>query len=101
MGAEIQRPWSAKAIARPTLLLLGLFSLVTLLANALLLRHDLTIRTAVWYPKSLPSFSDALAIIRRTLWAYLTFHISQVQPDTVKVLGVLVDRFHGLLCYAT
>ncbi len=83
LGVETQRQWSDRAIARTTPLLLGLFSLITLLANALLTRHDLTIRTAAWYPKPLPTFSDALALVRHTLWAYLTFQTSQEEPDMV------------------
>jgi hypothetical protein len=100
LGVETQRQWSDKAIARTTPALLGLFSLITLLANALLTRHDLTIRTTAWYSKTLPTFSDALALVRRTLWAYLTFQISQDQPDMVKVPRVLLDRFNDLLSYA-
>ncbi len=100
LGVETQRQWSDKAIARTTPTLLGLFSLITLLANALLTRHDLTIRTTAWYSKTLPTFSDALALVRRTLWAYLTFQISQDQPDMVKVPRILLDRFNDLLSYA-
>jgi DDE superfamily endonuclease len=100
LGVETQRQWSDKAIARTTPALLGLFSLITLLANALLTRHDLTIRTTAWYSKTLPTFSDALALVRRTLWAYLTFQISQDQPDMVKVPRILLDRFNDLLSYA-
>jgi hypothetical protein len=101
LGVETQRQWSDKAIARTTPVLLGLFSLITLLANALLTRHHLTIRTAAWYPKPLPTFSDALALVRRTLWAYLTFQTSQEQPDMVIVPRVLLERFDDLLAYAT
>ena len=101
LGVETQRQWSDKAIARTTPLLLGLFSLVTLLANALLTHHDLTIRTAAWYPKPLPTFSDALALVRRTLWAYLTFQTSLEEPDMLKIPRVLLERFHDLLCYST
>jgi hypothetical protein len=99
LGVETQRQWSDKAIARTTPLLLGLFSLITLLANTLLTRHDLTIRTAAWYPKPLPTFSDALALVRRTLWAYLTFQMSQDDPDMVKVPRVLLDRLNDLVAY--
>jgi hypothetical protein len=101
LGVETQRQWSDQAIARTTPLLLGLFSLITLLANALLTHHDLTVRTAAWYPKPLPTFSDAIALVRRTLWAYLTFQTSLEEPDMVKVPRVLLDRFHDLLCYPT
>ncbi len=76
LGLETQRQWSDKAIARTTPILLGLFSVVTVLAHCLMSRHDLTVRTAAWYPKALPTFSDALALVRRTLWSHLTFQIS-------------------------
>ncbi len=101
LGVETQRQWSDQAIARTTPLLLGLFSLVTLLAHSLLTRRDLTIRTAAWYPKKLPTFADALALVRRSLWASLTFQISQADPDMVEIPRVLLDRLHDLLCYAT
>ena len=101
LGVETQRQWSDKAIARTTPVLLGLFSLITLLANDLLCRHDLTIRTAAWYPKPLPTFSDALALVRYQLWTHFTFQISPADADMVQVPRVLLDRFHDLVCYAT
>jgi hypothetical protein len=101
LGVETQRQWSDKAIARTTPVLLGLFSLITLLAHELLTRHDLPLRTAAWYPKPLPTFSDALALVRHSLWAYLTFQISQDEHDMIKIPRVLLDRFHDLLCYTT
>jgi hypothetical protein len=100
LGVETQRQWSDKAIRRTTPVLLGLFSLVTVLAHDLLTRHPLTIRTAAWYPKPLPIFSDALALVRRRLWASLTFQISENDPDLVKVPRALLERFNDLLAYA-
>jgi hypothetical protein len=101
LGVETQRQWSDKAIARTTPVLLGLFSLITLLANALIARHDLTLRSAAWYPKPLPTFSDALALVRSRLWAHLTFPISADEADMVKVPRALLERFNDILCYAT
>jgi len=98
LGVETQRQWSDKAIARTTPLLLGLFSLITLLAHELLTRHDLPIRTAAWYPKALPTFSDALALVRFQLWSSLTFHMSAAEADMVKIPRVLLERFYDLLC---
>jgi len=54
LGVETQRQWSDKAIARTTPVLLGLFSLITVLAQTLSTRRDLTARSAAWYPKPLP-----------------------------------------------
>jgi len=101
LGVETQRQWSDKAIARTTPVLLGLFSLVTLFANALLTRHPLPLRSTAWYAKTLPTFSDALALVRYHLWAYFTFQMSTDEPDMVKVPRLLLERFNDLLCYAT
>jgi len=100
LGVETQRQWSDKAIARTTPILMGLFSLVTLLANALILRDGVVVRPTAWYAKSLPTFSDALALVRSRLWAYWTFHMSLDDPDMVKVPRALLDRFTDLLAYA-
>src|SRR5689334_18227806 len=63
LGVESQRRWSDLAIARTTPALLGLFSLVTLWAEAGL-GSDVPPRGAAWYPKPRPTFSDALAAVR-------------------------------------
>lgn len=68
LGIEMQRQWSNLAIARATPLLFGLFSLVTLLANSLIKDPTTVVRTAAWYTKEQPTFSDALALVRRCLW---------------------------------
>src|SRR3954453_143872 len=62
LGVETQRQWSDLAIARTTPALLGLFSLVTLWAGAT--RGGVRPRSAAWYPKPRPTFSDALAAVR-------------------------------------
>jgi hypothetical protein len=70
LGIETQRQWSDLAIHRTTPLLFGLFSLVTLWASDLAVRTGkLPVLGAAWYQKPDPTFSDCLAIVRRTLWA--------------------------------
>ena len=69
LGVETQRQWSEPAIARTTPILLGLFSLITLWANEAYTTRTPAARIASWYRKSLPTFSDALASVRRQLWA--------------------------------
>jgi hypothetical protein len=69
LGVETQRQWSDLAIARTTPFLLGLFSLITLCADELYTTRAPAVRLASWYRKSVPTFSDALANIRRELWA--------------------------------
>ena len=102
LGVETQRQWSDKAIARTTPLLLGLFSWVTLLAHALFTAHPSAVpRQAVWYPKTLPTFSDALALVRQYLWtAYPTFRISRDEPDMLKIPKPFFDTLVSTLCYA-
>jgi hypothetical protein len=56
LGMETQRQWNARAIVRTTPALLGLFSMVTLLAGQLAQEHALPVRQAVCYRKSLPTF---------------------------------------------
>ena len=68
LGVETQRQWSDRAIARTTLLLLGLFSWVTLAAKLLQTERVDRPRSAAWYAKTEPTFIDAIALVRRHLW---------------------------------
>jgi hypothetical protein len=85
LGMETQRQWSDLAIARTTPALLGLFSLVTLLAHQLASRDQLPVREAAWYAKPWPTFSDALAAVRYQLWHHQDFHLSLSDADVVKI----------------
>jgi hypothetical protein len=85
LGVETQRQWSDLAIARTTPALLGLFSLITLLAHQAAQRGQLPVRQTAWYAKPLPTFSDALALVRDQLWRHLYFQPSLPQHDTLKI----------------
>jgi hypothetical protein len=103
LGVETQRQWSDLAIERTTPAVLGLFSLVTLCANALIPDHDLTTRTAAWYPKALPTFSDTIAFVRKHLWSVShesIFSMSVETPDMVKIPQSLLDRLLETVAYA-
>jgi hypothetical protein len=100
LGVETQRQWSDLAILRATPTLLGLFSLVTLLAHPTMQVIPLA-RRAAWCHKPLPTFSDALAIVRRDLWAcQANICMSRSDTDMVKLPRVLVQRLTDALCYA-
>lgn len=99
LGMETQRQWSALAIARTTPLILGLFSIITLLAHHLQANFTWTTRQKSWYVKSLPTFSDALALVRRFLWAS-TFSMSSKSADIIKVPRPLFNRLRDLAIYA-
>jgi hypothetical protein len=61
---------SGEALRRSAPALLGLFSVVTLFANQRMANENVdTVRRAAWYDKNHPTFSDALALARRELWA--------------------------------
>jgi hypothetical protein len=67
LGVETQRQWADLSILRITPALLGLFSIVTLLANLHAQKQKLPIQQTAWYIKELPTFSDALNIVKETL----------------------------------
>jgi hypothetical protein len=99
LGMETQRQWSDLAIQRTTPAWLGLFSLVTLLAHALLPSQNLPVRQAAWYPKPLPTFGDTLALVRRELWAVPVFSLSPHADDRVEIPRSLWNRMTGALAY--
>jgi hypothetical protein len=68
LGFETQRQWSDKAIARTTRVLMGLFSLVTLLVLRLSQSEPIPVPVTAWYRKAEPTFSDGLAWVRQHRW---------------------------------
>lgn len=99
LGIEGQRQWNDLAVARSTPLRLALFSLVTLLVH----RQpgwQASVRQAAWYKKALPTFSDALAQVRRCLWRQVAFCLSQEHTDSRKPSDALFSHFGELLAYA-
>ena len=102
LGFETQRHWSEPAIRRVAPALLALFSLVALFAHQRKERMPETVRRAAWYDKEHPTFSDALALVRRELWAQqeATFRGSAQETETVKVPRKFIERLTDTLCYA-
>lgn len=101
LGVETQRQWSDGAIVRTTPALLGLFSVITLLAHRSTRKGQLPIRQAAWYRKRWPTFSDALAVVRQTIWTQLGFPISESKTEMVKMPRHLFQRLTEALCYTT
>lgn len=100
LGLETQRQWSDLAIARTTPVLLGLFSLVALFVSQLTQDQPLPVRTAAWYTKSEPTFSDAIAFVRFYLWTHMEFNNSPAKTTfglfPASVWAGLVDS----MCYS-
>ena len=101
LGFETQRQWSEMAIQRTTPALLGVFSLITLFAHDRMAQAAGAFRRqAAWYHKRHPTFADALAMVRKELWASATFYGSPAQTDTIKVPRAFVERLTDAVCYA-
>jgi hypothetical protein len=101
LGVETQRQWSDRPIARTTPALFGLFSWVALAAHLQQRDQSTPARSAAWYTKSAPTFSDAIAAVRRNLWhASATFRMSGPEIDVQKVPASLFNSLIDTLCYA-
>jgi hypothetical protein len=100
LGVETQRQWSDQAIARATPCLLGLFSLVTLLAARLDRRARTAVCTAAWYRKSRPTFADALAAVRRQFWREQGLLLSWRRSEARKLSPALRHGITYALCHA-
>lgn len=100
LGVETQRQWSEKAIERTTPCLLGLFSLVVLMADSLAGSRTLSVRKAQWYAKEHPTFSDALAAVRQRWWTAWHLSMSQAQTETIKIPRPLFERLIQTISYS-
>ena len=99
LGVETQRQWSNKAIARTTPVLFGLYSLICLWAGELFDEHSLP-HAATWYRKTNLTFSDAIGVVRHTIW---TGDIYRRSPQNPKPPEIPPDRFKRMaeaLCFA-
>lgn len=100
LGVETQRQWSESAIARTTPVLMGVFSLVILIAYRLQPPHGVPVRASAWYIKHQPPFGDMLALVRARLWQHRRFSISATTTEVVKIPAALLEHLTEALCYA-
>lgn len=102
LGFETQKHWSEMAIQRSAPALLALFSVVALFAQRYIAKSGAdAVRRTAWYRKPRPTFSDALALVRKELWAQEeTFCGLARETDTVKVPRMFMERLTDAVCYA-
>jgi len=100
LGVETQRQWNDRAVQRTTPVLLGLFSLVTLLAHQQAAAGALRVRQAAWYRKATPTFADALAAVRRQLWHHASSCSSPEKGEGQKPTAAWLECATETLCYA-
>ncbi len=100
LGVETQRQWSDLAIERETPCLLGLYSLVALIGQALHEASPIAIRATAWYPKGQATFSDVLAAARQECWGFLDIRTSQGDPSYAEIPRSQLDRLLNAVCYS-
>ncbi len=102
LGVGTQRQWSDLDILRTTPALLGLYSLVTVWAHGLTQHPSTAVRPShtAWYNKRQPTFSDAIATVRRVLWSPPRFSMSRSSSESTEIPVTLLNRFVETLCLA-
>ena len=99
LGFETQRQWSDLATERTTPCLLGLYSIVALLAHGLYRAGGLSVRRLAWYDKQQATFSDALAAVRYHLWEVEHFSTSPPDTERVEIPRVSLQCLLQAVCY--
>lgn len=100
LGFETGRGWSDNTIARTTPMLLALFSCVILMANTIWMGRSIVVRQASWYQKTDPTFIDALAVVRRSLWSESIYATGRKNPLVKQLKVKLARSMLDTLCYA-
>jgi hypothetical protein len=87
LGVETQRQWSDKAIQRSTPLLMGLYSLLTLIAIKMNETKAIIVQeTTSWYDKNGElTFADIIVAVRRSIWSKRYFSKSLKNDDLLKI----------------
>jgi hypothetical protein len=101
LGIETQRQWSDKAINRTTPCLMGMFSLITMMAQELSESGKLKIRSAIWYQKETATFSDAIGCVRQQIWEFESFQTSKIEVEIIKIPRSFLENLTDTLCFAT
>jgi hypothetical protein len=93
LGFETTRQRVANSVLRMGPCLLGLYSLVTLIFVEHTRHHSIRPRCTRWYTKTQPTFSDAMATVRRLLWVETIFQT----PSQKDVFQKLPRHFRQML----
>jgi hypothetical protein len=99
LGGDTQRQWSDRAIVRTTPVLVGPFSLGTLVAQQVIGEETAPTRQAAWYDKAIPTCADTLALVRQRLWPPAVSETSGAEADRSKLPRVVFERFATALIY--
>ena len=100
LGFETQRQWSDRAIERTTPCLFGIFSLIVIFAKTLY-PQSLPIRQAEWYKKDEATFSDVLAVVRRSFWDNPNIRASSNRNEMLLIPRTALSSLLEVACYST
>jgi hypothetical protein len=100
LGVESQRQWSDLAIARTTPVLMGVFSIVTLWAHKLQQQQDIEAKSSAWYAKKHPTFSDAMALVRKQIWEVQKFSTSSSKTEVNNLNEPLIRHLCAMMARA-
>jgi hypothetical protein len=86
LGVETQRQWSKNAINRTTPVLLGLYSLVCLIAYKLASSSKIPVLNTAWYEKNnQATFSDVMRFVKQAIRRKKFINKSWIHDDMVQI----------------
>ena len=92
-GFETPRQYVANSVLRTAPSLLGLFNIICLIFAEDARHHRIRLRRTQWYVESEPTFSDAMATVRRLFWQKIIFEKASYHEGFKK----LSPKFRNLL----
>jgi hypothetical protein len=87
LGVETQRQWSDLAIARTTPLLFALYTLITLIGNAIYQEKGIIKNSTAWYKKTCLTFSDLHEAVRNEIGDVTNIVNSVIFPELGNMSG--------------
>jgi hypothetical protein len=91
LGFETTRQYVAPSVLRTAPCLLGLFSVICLIYAEHVKSHRICLRPTPWYVKGEPTFTDAMATVRRLFWQETLFQ----EPSYREVLQKLSPKIRN------
>jgi hypothetical protein len=99
LGIETQRQWSDLAIERTTPLLLGTYSLLTLIGTRLTSSQQIAVEQTAWYCKSSATFHDLLVAVRLLIWKQPSNPTAGSRGDVGLSSPSMLDRLLYAACF--
>lgn len=100
LGFETTRQHVARSVLRTAPCLLGLFSIICLIFAEHTRTHSVNVRYTEWYSKAEPTFSDAIATVRRLFWQRTIFAKASEHNGFKKLPPKLKTLLLDYLCQA-